>query len=383
MVARTVGIEEELLLIDPATRFVTGRSPDVLKRHREPRDPSRPQPAVGGLGQELFQHQLETRTEPVLELSEALVQLVAGRRAVGVAARAEGVAAVASATVPLGDQEPQVSPDARYRDMIGAFGEITRMSGTCGMHVHVAIDSDDEGVGVIDRMAPWLPILLATTTNSPYSAGRDTRHMSWRTQLWSLWPSAGKTEAFGSAANYYDVRDQLSATGAATDDGMLYFDARLSVGQPTVEVRVFDVCDDPADAVLAAALVRALVEHGARDWSRGEPLPRWRAEVLRAAHWRAARLGLTGSLLDPLVRELRPAREVLESLVATVRTELVAAGDLDLVTRGVDRVLRGTGATRQRAAFERLGTIEAVVDDLVERSEDVWRDPDAESSVSP
>ncbi|MCW2796551.1 glutamate--cysteine ligase [Nocardioides sp.] len=374
MVVRTVGIEEELLLVDPRTREVSGRSPEVLRLHRERQPPRPSQLGIDDLGQELFRHQLETRTDPVLDLSEGRSELVAARRVAGEAARDFDLVAVASATVPLGDNEPQVSPNDRYRDMVDTFGEIARSAGTCGMHVHVAIDSDEEGVAVIDRIAPWLPTLLAATTNSPYSHGRDTGHLSWRTQLWSLWPSAGRTEAFGSVAGYHEARAALLETGAASDDGMLYFDARLSVHQPTVEVRVFDVCDEPADAVVVAALVRALVEHAARDWSRGEPLPVWRVEALRAAHWRAARLGLTDTLLHPTARELRPAREVLESLLANVRAELEEAGDLELVGDGADRLLRATGATRQHAAFERHGTIEGVVDDLVERSERVWRD---------
>jgi carboxylate-amine ligase len=112
-------------------------------------------------------------------------------------------------------------------------------------------------------------------------------------------------------------------------------------------------------------------------------LPRWRAEVLRAAHWRAARHGLTGSLLHPHERELRPVRRVVEDLVGHVRRELVAAGDLERVERGIERVLQTTGASRQHAAYERGHTVEAVVDDLVVRSEDVWRDRATRHQVSP
>lgn len=382
MNVRTVGIEEELLLVDPATRSLSDRSHVLLRDHRARWRRDDPHPASQDLAAELFRHQLETRTDPTRDLGEAEVQLVAARRTAGLAARDHGLAAVASGTAPFGEHPPRVSPSDRYRTMVEIFGEITRTAGTCGMHVHVAIDSEEEGVGVIDRIAPWLPLLLAVTTNSPYLAGRDTHHLSWRSQLWQHWPSAGQHEAFGSLAGYREVCELLRTTGAARDPGMLYFDARLSVNQPTVEVRVFDVCAEPRDAVLVAALVRALVTHEAVTWAAGEPAPPWRAEVLRAAHWRAARIGLTGSLLHPEQRVLRPARAILVDLVSRVRAELEAAGDLDRVEHGVDRVLQTTGATRQHQAFERGGSVEAVVDDLIVRSELVWRDRTTSTRVT-
>lgn len=378
---RTVGIEEELLLLDPETRQVAPRSRAALKAHRDRA------PGDDTLDQELFRHQVETRTEPVTVLDDALGQLCAARRSAGEAARAAGAAAVASGIVPFGPLEPQVSPDDRYRAMLEQFGDVARSGGTCGMHVHVGIESPEEGVAVIDRVAPWLPALLAISTNSPYAAGRDTGYASWRAQVWSRWPSAGTTEAFGSLAGYERACRDLLATGAARDEGMLYFDARLSREHPTVELRVFDVCTDPEDALLAAALARALVSWAADEHAAGEPVARPRAELLRAAHWRASRYGTTGRLVDPRGTEPLPAAEVLDSLVATVRPWLERAGDLELVQEGVARVLRASGATQQRAAYERaahraapgedrtLVGVRGVVDDLVGRSEQVWEHP--------
>jgi carboxylate-amine ligase len=91
------------------------------------------------------------------------------------------------------------------------------------------------------------------------------------------------------------------------------------------------------------------------------------------ARWRAARYGLADDLLDPADRELRPARDVMAALVDHVRDALEEAGDLDRVADGVERVLRAGGATRQRAAYERTGSVEGVVDDLLARTEATWQ----------
>ena len=373
MSVRTLGIEEELLLVDPETRQVSSRSHEVLKEFREHgagRDnPFRATVATDELDQELFLHQIETRTDPTRDVQDALAQVVAARRTAGEAARAADLALIACGVVPMDGFEPVVTRNDRYQDMVDTFGQVARTGGTCGMHVHVGIDSDEEGVRVIDRLAPWLPVILAISGNSPFCEGRDTGYASWRSQVWSRWPSAGPTEPFGSVEGYRAVSAQLVELGAARDPGMLYYDARLSVDHPTVEIRVPDVCTDPAASLLVAALVRGLVETAATTDSAQQ---HWRVEMLRAAHWRASRYGVSERLVHPLERTPRPARDVVQSLVDTVRPALEEAGDVDFVTEAVETVLRAGGAVRQRAAYERSGDVAGVVDDLVARTEETW-----------
>ncbi len=137
-------------------------------------------------------------------------------------------------------------------------------AGTLGMHVHVDVADDEEAVRVVDGLRRWLPLLVGLAANSPYAGGRDTGYASWRQQVWTRWPTAGQSEPFGSAAEYRRVTEALIATGAALDPGMLYFDARLAADYPTVEIRVADACTEVDDAMLVAALCRALVETVAR-----------------------------------------------------------------------------------------------------------------------
>lgn len=369
---RTVGVEEELLLIDPETRQIGSRSPQVLKEFREHGAGREPAVADDDVDRELFRHQVEIRTEPATDLADVHAQLVAARRHAGEAASAAGLEIAASGIAPYGTLPLQVSDDDRYRRMLTTYGRIATYGGTCGMHVHVAVGSDEEGVAVIDRLAAWLPVLVAVTANSPFHEGEDTGYASWRSESWSRWPSAGVTEQFGSVEGYREASRFLLSSGAALDEGMLYLAARLSPGNPTVEVRVCDVCTVPEDAVLVAALVRGLVETAAREAAAGSAAASWRAEALRACHWRAARHGLSDRLVHPLSRELAPAREVLEALAGHVADALGEAGDASLVEEGVDRVMAQNGATLQRTAYESTGEVRGVVDDLIARTRASW-----------
>ncbi len=304
---------------------------------------------------ELQQQQLETNTTPCATLAELAKEVRLWRRRAADLARPQGARVAALATSPL-PISPRLTPEGRYRRMAREFGLTAQEQLTCGCHVHVAVESDEEGVAVLDRIRPWLAPLLALSTNSPLWQGRDTDYAGYRYQVWGRWPSAGPPEAFGSAEGYHRAVAALLATGTLLDRGMVYFDARLSARHPTVETRICDVCQDPRDTVLLAALVRGLVETASRAWHDGHPAPEVGTAQLRLAAWRASRSGLGGSLLRPDTHRPAPAREVVEELVAHVAPALKDFGDLAMVREGVRRLLtEGTGADRQRATFHRGG----------------------------
>jgi carboxylate-amine ligase len=363
---RKVGVEEELLLVDPATGELANSAGAVLHEHRTERGDTPPPSASRDLEGELLRHMVETHTEPTEDLAEIARQLRQARSTAIKAAEESGVAVAAVATAPLGAVVPQVSVNPRYERIVQEFGDTGRGAGTLGMHVHVDVADDEEGVRVIDGLRPWLPLLTALTSNSPYASGSDTGYASWRQQVWTRWPTSGTAEPYGSAAEYHRVRDTLIRVGAAFDEGMLYFDARLSATYPTVEIRVADTCTDVDDALLATALARALVETLAERSPRADPA---RSDLLRAAWWRAARYGLTGDLVHPLTWDLVTAAEALRALVEEVGPALESAGDSALVDDGLARLATsGTGARRQRQAFERTGDLQGVVADLVTRT---------------
>ncbi|MFD0541454.1 glutamate--cysteine ligase [Actinomadura luteofluorescens] len=355
--ARTFGVEEELLLVDPesgAPQALSGSVIHYARRHDELF-------LTGGrrsnaLETELQREQLETATPVCGSLGELSDHVRSARVAAGQSAAGVGAAVAALATSPV-SVRPSLTPSHRYLRMSDAFGPTADEQLTCGCHVHVGIESPEEGVAVLDRIRPWLPLLLALSANSPFWQGTDTGSDSWRHQVWGRWPSSGPTELFGSARAYRTTVEALLATGVLVDEGMIYFDARLSRHYPTVEIRVADVCLDADDAVLLGALVRALVDTAADAWRRSEPPDPVRADLVRLAMWRAGRSGLRGDLVHPRTHTAAPADEVVTTLVEHLAPALDRAGDLDTVIKLLGGVLeRGNGARFQRAAYARPET---------------------------
>ncbi|MEU0204498.1 MULTISPECIES: glutamate--cysteine ligase [unclassified Streptomyces] len=360
---RTVGVEEELLLVDPETGDPRALSAAVLARAAQD------DADQDVFEKELHEQMLEFATHPQSSMEALRAEIVRCRKEAARHAGEIGCTVAALATSPL-PVSPAVGVNRRYQWMAEQYGIATREQLVLGCHVHVAVDSDEEGVAVIDRVRPWLQVVKALSANSPFWQGKDSGYSSYRSRVWLRWPSAGPTEIFGSAERYHRLIADMVATGALLDDGMIYFDARLSQRYPTVEIRVSDVCLHSGTAVLLATLIRALVETAAREWRAGrEPLDH-SVSLLRLADWQAARSGLTGELLHPVTMRRMPAEAVVRALLEHVEEALADTGDLERARTGCEELLRdGNGAQVQRELYERTGSLRDVVTECVRHTQ--------------
>ncbi|MGW5849082.1 glutamate--cysteine ligase [Streptomyces sp. NPDC055254] len=360
---RSVGVEEELLLVDASSGEPLAVSGAVLaEADRSAGQRSEAgEPQEHAFEKELQKEQVEFATKPVTEMGELAEEIVRWRAEAARHAEAAGARPAALGTSPLPVQ-PSLSPGKRYEWVAEQFGLTAQEQLTCGCHVHVSVESDEEGVAVLDRIRPWLPVLTAMSANSPFWQGEDSGYGSYRSRVWNRFPSAGPVGLFGSADRYHEQVRTMVDTGVLHDDGMIYFDARLSASYPTVEIRVADVCLDASGPVLLAALARGLVETAARAWQAGEPPARVSTGLLRLAAWRAGRSGLDGPLLDPrTMRETSPA-DAVRALHEHVREALEDHGDQERVSAGIaDLLERGNGARVQRRLLSARGDLASVV----------------------
>jgi carboxylate-amine ligase len=355
------GVEEEFLVVDPATRKVTPGAGAVVRRagHR--------------LGSrvcgEITKLQVETRTEPCHTAAELHGQLAEGRAALAAAAEAEGLRVVASGTPVLGlPVPPPVTEGPRQDRGAATFRGLHDELGICALHVHVELPDRERAVLVSNHLRPHLPALIALAANSPYWGERDTGYASWRTLIWHRWPVAGPPPYFSSAGQYDALVDTLLGAGALVDRGTVFWDIRLSAHQPTLEIRVADVPITAAESASLAALIRALVISVGAAVDRGDPGPVVAPELMRLAYWRAARDGLGGCGVDVHTGELRPATELADRLLRLAEPALAESGDLERVAGSLRRLAAdGDGATRQRRAAGR-GNLADVVDHLVRQT---------------
>lgn len=340
------GVEEEFLLLDAATGMPRDGADDMVA-------------ALNGLRaeHEFFHSQLETATPVCSVADEAFASLGEFRVAAAAAAAERGLVLAGSGAPPIGGEiAGRVTDNPRYRNIHATMRGMVHRYYSTGTHVHVEVPSRDVGVEVMTRIARWSPALVALTANSPLWYGEDSGYASWRYLQLQQWPSSGWPPAFSSAAEYEAVVDSLVRAGALMDKALVNWSIRLSEKFPTVELRTADAQLSSDEAVALGLILRALVHRALEEREAGAPVIDVQRDLLRGAHWLAARNGLASELVDPEAGEPRPAFEVIDALIDYLRPSLETTGDLAHIERFVARRrAEGGGAARQLAAWRAGG----------------------------
>ena len=359
----TLGVEEEYQIVDAETRELAPRQARLLPDGKK---------ALGDNVQpELQLSMIEIGTPVCTTRADVRRELIRGRRSLIDAAHRNGSRIAAAGTHPFSSATDQpITPKERYETIASDYGQIARETVIFGCHVHVGLENREASLDVMNRVRSQLSPLLALAANSPFWRGEDSRYASFRTEVWSRWPMSGPPLPFASKDEYDALIANLISTGVIEDETKIYWDVRPSGRFPTLEFRVTDVCMTVDEAVMLAGLVRALARSAYLAGQRDAAVPAVRHELVRVAHWQAARFGLSGELIDLRTGRKVRARALVEALLADLRDALEEAGDYDEVASLVGASLRGgNGAERQRNAFARNGRLEDVVDYIVEQTE--------------
>lgn len=366
----TVGIEEEYLLVDPATRDLVVDPPDSLMAECEQR-------LEGRVSPEFLQSQIEVGTSKCESVGEACRELALLRRTAAEVAREHGLAIIAASTHPFAAWEAQKHTDKeRYNVLARDMEAVARRLVICGMHVHVGLDDDDLRIDLMGQVAYFLPHLLALSTSSPFWRGEKTGLKSYRLAVFDELPRTGLPELFDSWGEYARHLSILVDAGLIADGSKLWWDVRPSARFPTLELRIPDICtriqDGFAIAAMYVSLLRMLyrLKRGNQRWRRYSNM------LVRENRWRAQRYGIDEGLVDFGRGVVVPYSDLLEEIVALTQEDALALDCLGEIEWAREIVRRGTSAHRQIAVYEkalaagaeRREALDAVVDFLIEET---------------
>jgi glutamate---cysteine ligase / carboxylate-amine ligase len=339
-----LGVEEELLVVDPCT-FQATSAADLGSTGRRW--------SIGEVRPELCDAMIELITPICAQAGEAADVLRTLRGEV-IATGATLIGAGAHPEHEFGSAA--AARGRRYAEIDAMLRGLWRRMPYCGMHVHVGMPDPETAVRAANGMRKWVPALIALGANSPFWHGRDSGLASTRAALLRSFPRTGVPRAFTSYADFLETVARITTAGALDDYTTIWWDLRLHPRLGTLEVRVPDAQSSLEDAAALAALIHCLVIHEAHAWSREADEPS--SEELDECSFRAMRDG-TGATLH-FEGTMQPLGTIVRTALDRVRPvgrDLNCAADLRHVLRMLSA---GNGADRQRRAFER-GGIEPVL----------------------
>jgi carboxylate-amine ligase len=333
----TVGVEEELMLLDPATLDLAPRAREALAQ-------------LGGdprFKLELPASHLEIVLPPLPSASEAATALRAARADL-VAALGSDLRFASAGVHPFTNPLGELNRGARYDAIRERFGDVARLQLVCALQVHVAVRDADRALAVYNWMRSYMPLVAALAANAPVIAGRDTGLASVRPKICDVLPRQGVAPVIAS----WEAHDATLAR--LRDPSEWWWELRPHPVHGTLEVRVPDGQASVEEAEAIVAVVHALAAWLVARVDSGESLevpPDW---VVGEDRWLACREGAAGAL--------RPRVYALLDALEPVAEQLGGVRGLETARRLADR-----GAwQRQRALFERDGA-RSVVADLADR----------------
>src|SRR3954454_18664894 len=358
--AYTLGIEEELMIVDEETLDLSNSIERLLSGLGDV-------PTEGEVKPELMEGVCEIATTPVKNTVEAGAQLRALRRTVNQVAQQSGLAIGSAGTHPFALWEDQrVVARPRYRDLISGLQFVARQEIIFGIHVHVGVDDPDKAIHVTNGMRVHAPLLLALSANSPFWRGDNTGLESTRTPIFRAFPRVGIPPRYEDFDDWSRRIDFMRTTKVVPDYTYLWYDVRPHPNFGTIEIRVMDSQTRVEHTLAIAALIQAMVKELAEHYDAGNSLSRYPYEMLDENKWLAPRRGLEGELVDLPATDRVTARELARRLMDRLRPhaeELGSAAEFG----GLEDILEnGTGSARQEVIYEANHDLREVVREIVD-----------------
>jgi glutamate---cysteine ligase / carboxylate-amine ligase len=231
----TVGVEEELQLVDPTSLALVPAIGAVLAARDAAGLPE------GSVASELSASCVEVRSPAYGTVAELAAEFPALRRRVRDLVEDCGARLAAAGAHPFSEATAQeITAKERYRRVDEEMGWAARMQAIYGLHVHVAVPDAERAIRAVAALSRHVPLFVALSANSPFWAGADTRLASVRTKVFGLVPRTGLPPTFREWEDFEDYVEALVEAGSIPDYSRCWWDARPHPRLGTVELRAPD-----------------------------------------------------------------------------------------------------------------------------------------------
>ncbi len=349
----SLGVEIELQILDKNDLNLVPRAPEILAMV--------PAELKERIKPEFIRSMIEVNTEVCSNMSQVKENLTDLIQQAEKIAAANNCLLFATSLHPFAKYSNQVlSSDPRYNRIMDDLQLVGRRFITQGLHVHVGMDNHEDAIRVCDNIRLFLPILLALTCSSPYYEGIDTGLHSYRAKLFEALPLAGMPDELGSWDEYIEMVTLLTNTGIITEVRDLWWDVRPHPVFGTLEIRICDLPSSLNEILAIVALIQGLVINLTESDKHLNP----NMQVLKSNKWQAARYGLEGRFVYPLIQKKISMREAAGEIFAKAAPDMVKLGTNHYLSVLQQTINSGTSSNQQRKIFEAQKDFSAIIKEL-------------------
>lgn len=357
----SLGIEEEFQIVDPNTRELRSHIEEVLsEKNIVLKESAR---------REMHQSVVETGTGICADIEAARREVTELRTELARVAKHKGMTIASAGTHPTShwlDQE--ITDHERYEGLVQELQNVARKNLIFGLHVHVGFPDREAAMAVINAASYFVPHLLALSCNSPYWLGQDTGWGSYRVKVFESFPRTGLPQHFYSLGEYEDYVKLLVKLNCMDNPKKIWWDIRLHPTFDTIEFRMCDVQMRVDETIALTAMIQALVAKLYKLNRSNLTFRVYRRMMIDENRFRAARFGTEGKLIDFAKSKEVPFKELFEELFDFVKDEAEELGTMHELEYLRTMMENGTGAQRQRRAFEKTGSFKGVVDYIIQET---------------
>jgi len=357
----TLGVEEEYMVIDPETRELKSHDQKIVELASKSFNDQ--------VKAEMHQAVVEVGTGICTDTEQARKEISQLRRHVAEVAASLGLRIGASGTHPFSHWSKQlITPNPRYDAIVNEMQEAARSNLIFGLHVHVGIKDKDMAIHIMNTVRYFLPHVYALSSNSPFWEGRNTGFKSFRTKVFDKFPRTGIPDAFNSWDEFKNYVNLLIKTNCIDNAKKIWWDVRVHPFFDTIEFRICDVPMRVDESIAITAIFQALVVKLYKLRMENMSFIMYSRALINENKWRASRYGLDGRLIDFGIQQDKDTRDLIRELLEFIDDVVDELGSRNAI-QYVHKILHeGTGADRQLAVFAHTGSLERVVDYIVEQT---------------
>lgn len=357
----TLGIEEEYMVINPETRELSSHDQKIVEHAQHVLNDQ--------VKAEMHQAVVEVGTGICANIAEASRDIRNLRRSVSGIAKELGLRIGAAGTHPFSHWSKQlITPNPRYDAIVNEMQEAARSNLIFGLHVHVGMSDKNMAIHIVNTIRYFLPHVYALSCNSPFWEGRNTGFKSFRTKVFDKFPRTGLPDYFNDWDDFKNYVNLLIKTGCIDNAKKIWWDIRVHPFFDTIEFRICDVPMRVEETLAITAVFQALVVKLYNLRKQNMSFIVYTRALINENKWRACRYGIDGKLIDFGKQEEVDTRALIKELLEFVDDVVDDLGSREAINYVHTMLEQGTGADRQLAVYHNTGSLEKVVDYIVDET---------------